>query len=365
MTDIQTRHIAVLAGDGIGPEVMAEAIKALDAAQEKFNFSLRYTEADVGGIAIDNHGHALPQSTLDICSASDAILFGSVGGPKWESLPPEQQPERAALLPLRKEYDLFCNLRPARVFKSLAAACPLRPDIVGEGFDVLVVRELTSGIYFGQPKGREGEGADEKAWDTMVYKRSEIERIARMAFEAARVRGNRVTSVDKANVLTTMVLWREVVNEVAKEYPDVELNHIYVDNATMQLVRWPQQFDVMLCGNMFGDIISDEAAMLTGSMGMLASASLNSDKFGLFEPAGGSAPDIAGQGIANPIAQILSGAMMLRYSLDLAEPATAIETAVARVLEKGIMTADIATPDVQPVNTAAMGDAIVAELRAG
>ena len=365
MTDIQTKKIAVLAGDGIGPEVMAEAIKVLDAAQEQFGFSLQYTEADVGGIAIDNHGHALPQSTLDICSGSDAILFGSVGGPKWESLPPEQQPERAALLPLRKEYDLFCNLRPAKVFKSLSAACPLRPDIVGEGFDILVVRELTSGIYFGQPKGREGDGGEEKAWDTMVYKRAEIERITRMAFEAARVRNRKVTSVDKANVLTTMVLWREVVTEVAADYPDVELNHIYVDNATMQLVRWPQQFDVMLCGNMFGDIISDEAAMLTGSMGMLASASLNSDSFGLFEPAGGSAPDIAGQGIANPIAQILSAAMMLRYSLKLDEPATAIEEAVATTLDAGIMTADIATEGVSPVNTAAMGDAVVRKLIAG
>ncbi len=365
MTDIQTKKIAVLAGDGIGPEVMAEAIKVLDAARKQFGFSLQYTEADVGGIAIDNHGHALPQATLDVCSDSDAILFGSVGGPKWESLPPEQQPERAALLPLRKEYDLFCNLRPAKVFKSLAAACPLRPDIVGEGFDILVVRELTSGIYFGQPKGREGEGGEEKAWDTMVYKRAEIERITRMAFEAARVRNRKVTSVDKANVLTTMVLWREVVTEVAADYPDVELNHIYVDNATMQLVRWPQQFDVMLCGNMFGDIISDEAAMLTGSMGMLASASLNSDSFGLFEPAGGSAPDIAGQGIANPIAQILSAAMMLRYSLKLDEPATAIEEAVAATLDAGIMTADIATEGVTPVNTAAMGDAIVNALLTG
>jgi 3-isopropylmalate dehydrogenase len=351
--------IAVLAGDGIGPEVMAEALKVLDAAREKFDFSLEYTSADVGGIAIDNHGEALPQSTLDVCEASDAILFGSVGGPKWESLPPEQQPERAALLPLRKHFDLFCNLRPARVFPSLAAACPLRADIVADGFDILVVRELTSGIYFGQPKGREGSGDDEFAFDTMVYKRSEIERITRMAFEAARVRRKVVTSVDKANVLTTMVLWREVVTEVAADYPDVELNHIYVDNATMQLVRWPQQFDVMLCGNMFGDIISDEAAMLTGSMGMLASASLNSDSFGLFEPAGGSAPDIAGQGIANPIAQILSGAMMLRYSLKQDEAATAIENAVSATLDAGIMTADIATEGSRTVNTREMGDAIV------
>jgi len=357
-----SKKIAVLAGDGIGPEVMAEALKVLDAVQEKFGFSLEYASADVGGIAIDNHGQALPQSTLDVCEAADAILFGSVGGPKWESLPPAEQPERAALLPLRKHFDLFCNLRPARVFPSLAAACPLRADIVGDGFDVLVVRELTSGIYFGEPKGREGSGPDEFAFDTMVYKRSEIERIATMAFEAARVRRKKVTSVDKANVLTTMVLWREVVIEVAAEYPDVELNHIYVDNATMQLVRQPQQFDVMLCGNMFGDIVSDEAAMLTGSMGMLASASLNKENFGLFEPAGGSAPDIAGQGIANPIAQILSGAMMLRYSLDQDAAATAIEEAVSSTLDQGIMTADIATTGSTTVGTRKMGDAIVAAL---
>ena len=355
--------IAVLAGDGIGPEVMAEALKVLDAVQQKFDFSLEFTHADVGGIAIDNHGEALPPATLAACEESDAVLFGSVGGPKWENLPPEKQPERAALLPLRKHFDLFCNLRPAKVFPSLAAACPLRSDIVGEGFDILVMRELTSGIYFGQPKGREGSGPEEKAWDTMVYKRSEIERIARMAFEAARVRSKRVTSVDKANVLTVMVLWREVVNEIAKEYPDVELNHIYVDNATMQLVRYPQQFDVMLCGNMFGDIISDEAAMITGSMGMLASASLNAEKFGLYEPAGGSAPDIAGQGKANPIAQILSAAMMLRYTLGQEAAADAIENAVSVTLEKGIMTEDIATPELTPVSTAAMGDAIVAAMK--
>ncbi|MDH3348632.1 MAG: 3-isopropylmalate dehydrogenase [Desulfobulbaceae bacterium] len=357
-----SKKIAILSGDGIGPEVMAEAIKVLDAVQKKFNVSMEYEWADVGGIAIDNHGHALPESTLKVCENSDAVLFGSVGGPKWESLPPEQQPERAALLPLRKHFDLFCNLRPAKVFKSLAAACPLRPDIVGDGFDVLVVRELTSGIYFGQPKGREGSGPDEKAYDTMVYSRSEIERIARMAFEAARVRGKKVTSVDKANVLTTMVLWREVVQEVAKDYPDVELNHIYIDNAAMQLLRYPQQFDVMLCGNMFGDIISDEAAMLTGSMGMLASASLNADSFGLFEPAGGSAPDIAGQGIANPIAQILSASMMLRYSLGMEEAADAIDNAVATALDKEIMTADIAIDKSKAVNTVQMGDAIVAAL---
>ena len=356
--------IAVLAGDGIGPEVMAEAIKVLDAVQQKFGFSLEYASADVGGAAIDNHGEALPASTLKVCEASEAILFGSVGGPKWESLPPAQQPERAALLPLRKHFDLFCNLRPAKVFKALAAACPLRADIVGDGFDVLVVRELTSGIYFGQPKGRDGSGPDERAWDTKIYKRSEIERIARMAFEAARLRKSKVTSVDKANVLTCMVFWREVVTEVAKDFPDVELNHIYIDNATMQLVKDPHQFDVMLCGNMFGDIISDEAAMLTGSMGMLASASLNSSKFGMFGPAGGSAPDIAGQGVANPIAQILSAAMMLKYSLGQDQAAAAIEAAVAAILDKKIMTQDIATPGVTPVSTVAMGDAIVGEILA-
>ncbi|MCL2789234.1 MAG: 3-isopropylmalate dehydrogenase [Desulfobulbus sp.] len=357
-----THTIAVLAGDGIGPEVMAEAIKVLDAVQRKFDLSLSYTEADVGGIAIDNHGKALPASTLKACEQSAAILFGSVGGPKWESLPPEQQPERGALLPLRKHFDLFCNLRPAKVFKALVNACPLRPDIVGDGFDILVMRELTSGIYFGQPKGREGSGPDERAWDTKVYKRSEIERIARMAFDAARLRSRKVTSVDKANVLTSMVFWREVVKEVAKDFPDVELNHIYIDNATMQLVKNPHQFDVMLCGNMFGDIISDEAAMLTGSMGMLASASLNNFKFGLFEPAGGSAPDIAGQGIANPIAQILSAAMLLKYSLGYEQAAAAIEAAVAVVLDQKIMTRDIATSGVTPVSTAAMGDAIVREI---
>ena len=356
------KKIAVLAGDGIGPEVMAEAIKVLDAARSKFGFELEYHHADVGGIAIDNHGEALPGETLSLCETSDAVLFGSVGGPKWEGLPPEQQPERAALLPLRKHFDLFCNLRPARVFSSLAGACPLRPDIVGSGFDILVVRELTSGIYFGRPKGREGEGPDERAFDTMAYKRSEIERIARMAFDAARLRNRRVTSIDKANVLTTMVLWREVVTGVAADYPDVELNHLYVDNATMQLVKDPHQFDVMLCGNMFGDIISDEAAMLTGSMGLLASASLNSEKFGLYEPAGGSAPDIAGQGIANPVAQILSASMMLRYSFGYDEAANGIDAAVESTLDNNIYTADIAGDRDQAISTAAMGDAIVGAL---
>lgn len=356
--------IAVLPGDGIGPEVMKEALKVLDAVQEAFQIQLAYTPGDVGGIAIDRHGCALPDETLHLCETSDAILFGSVGGPKWENLPPARQPERGALLPLRKHFNLFCNLRPAKVFPALAGASPLHPEIVKEGFDILCVRELTGDIYFGQPKGREGSGPDERAFDTMVYTRREIERIARAAFDAARLRNKRVASVDKANVLTTMVLWREVVTEVAGAYPDVALSHIYVDNATMQLVKDPHQFDVLLCGNMFGDIISDECAMLTGSMGLLPSASLNETGMGLYEPAGGSAPDIAGRGIANPIAQILSAAMMLRYSLKRADAADALESAVARVLEAGVRTPDIAAGG-SAVSTREMGDAVVRCLRDG
>jgi 3-isopropylmalate dehydrogenase len=359
------KQIAILAGDGIGPEVMQEAIKVLDTIQEKFKIDLRYEFADIGGIAIDTHGKALPEKTLELCESSHAVLLGSVGGPRWEKLPPEQQPERAALLPLRKHFELFCNLRPARVFKALAGASPLRPDIVKNGFDILCVRELTGGIYFGQPKGREGSGPSEKAFDTMVYTRHEVERIAETAFKLARIRRKRVTSVDKANVLTTMVLWREVVSEVGQNYPDIELNHMYIDNATMQLVRDPHQFDVLLGGNMFGDILTDECAMLTGSMGLLPSASINEKSFGIFEPAGGSAPDIAGQGIANPVAQILSAAMLLRYSLGYEEAADAIETAVADVLKSGIHTVDIAADRNRAVNTSAMGDAIVEKLLAG
>ncbi len=355
--------VAVLPGDGIGPEVMAEAIKVLDAVKDKYGFEVEYEHGDVGGAGIDNQGKALPDSTLKTCESADAILFGSVGGPKWENLPPNEQPERGALLPLRKHFGLFCNYRPTKLFKALSASSPLRADISEKGFDILCVRELTGGIYFGQPKGRDGEGQDEKAWDTMVYSRGEIERIARWAFEAARLRGKKVTSVDKANVLTTMVLWREVVIEIAKEYPDVELNHIYVDNATMQLVKDPAQFDVLLCGNMFGDIISDECAMITGSMGLLASASLNESSFGLYEPAGGSAPDIAGKGIANPIAQIISVAMMLRYSLKQDAAATDIENAIEAVLEEGARTIDLARDPSEAINTAAMGDLIVAKIK--
>ena len=358
------KKIAILPGDGIGPEVMQEAVKALQAVQERFSLDLSYAYADVGGCAIDKHGEALPPATLKLCEESDAILFGSVGGPQWETLPPDRQPERAALLPLRKHFGLFCNFRPARVFPTLAAASPLRPDIVKDGFDILCVRELTGGIYFGAPKGRKGSGADEAAFDTMIYTRGEIERIARMAFDAARLRRKRVTSIDKANVLTTMVLWREVVKGIGKEYPDVELDHMYIDNATMQLVKDPHHFDVLLCGNMFGDIISDECAMLTGSMGLLASASLNETAFGLYEPAGGSAPDIAGKGIANPIAQILSAAMLLRYTLRQEEAARAIERAVEEVIGAGTHTPDIATATSTVIGTAEMGTEIARRIGA-
>ncbi len=355
--------IAVLPGDGIGPEVMEQAVKVLKKVSTLYGFSLEYEYADVGGAAIDNHGKALPDSTIALCEQSDAILFGSVGGPSWEHLPPEEQPERGALLPLRKHFDLYCNLRPAKIFPSLASASPLKPAIVKNGFDILCIRELTGGIYFGEPKGREGTGVDEKAYDTMVYTRREIRRIARMAFEAARKRRQSVvTSVDKANVLFSMVLWRETVAQIAREYPDVTLNNIYVDNCTMQLVKDPHQFDVLLCPNMFGDIISDECAMLTGSMGLLASASLNQDKFGLYEPAGGSAPDIAGKNIANPIAQILSAAMMLKYTFEFSEAANSIEKAISNVLAKGILTADLTTDKQQPVSTKEMGNAIVNEI---
>jgi 3-isopropylmalate dehydrogenase len=357
------KRIAILPGDGIGPEVMDEAVKVLDAVQQKFNFQLALEFADIGGIAHDRHGSALPEQTLRLCESCDAILLGSVGGPRWESLPPEQQPERAALLPLRKHFELFCNLRPARVFPALTSASPLRPDIVGNGFDILCVRELTGGIYFGQPKGRAGSGGEQKAFDTMVYSRREIERIARIAFSLAKNRRKQVTSIDKANVLTTMVLWREVVSEIGRQYPEVELNHMYIDNATMQLLKDPHQFDVLLCGNMFGDIITDECAMLTGSMGLLPSASINEKSFGLFEPAGGSAPDIAGRGIANPAAQILSAAMMLKFSFGNEAAASAIEQAVAEVLANGIHTRDIAAKKDAAVSTAAMGDAIVSRIR--
>lgn len=357
------KQIAVLPGDGIGPEVMHQALRVLGAVKRKFSLPVTYEVADVGGCAIDKHGEALPPQTLHLCESSDAVLFGSVGGPKWEGLPPEKQPERAALLPLRKRFDLFCNLRPSRVFRSLAGASPLKPDIVRDGFDLLCVRELTGDIYFGQPKGREGTGSKERAFDTMVYRRDEIERIARMAFSLARKRRKKVTSVDKANVLTTMIFWREVVTAVGREFPGIELEHIYVDNAAMQLVRDPHQFDVLLCGNMFGDILSDECAMLTGSLGLLPSASINQSRFGLYEPAGGSAPDIAGKGIANPVAQILSLAMLFRYSFDDSFTAEAIESAVEKTLAAGVRTKDIDLGNGEFVDTETMGNAVIERIR--
>ncbi|WP_099074794.1 3-isopropylmalate dehydrogenase [Proteus alimentorum] len=357
-------HIAVLPGDGIGPEVMAQAQKVMKAVSERFSLNITTKEYDIGGIAIDNHGTPLPAATLAGCEQADAILFGSVGGPKWEHLPANEQPERGALLPLRKHFKLFCNLRPARLYEGLEAYCPLRADIAQRGFDILCVRELTGGIYFGQPKGREGEGAQERAFDTEIYHRYEIERIARFAFESARKRRHKVTSIDKANVLQSSILWREVVTGIAKEYPDVEIQHMYIDNATMQLIKDPSQFDVLLCSNIFGDILSDECAMITGSMGMLPSASVNEERFGLYEPAGGSAPDIAGKNIANPIAQILSAALLLRYSFNEDNAAQAIEEAITQVLAKGYRTADLAG-DGNAITTAEMGDRIAQFIHEG
>ena len=344
--------IAVLAGDGIGPEVMAEAAKVLRAVEKKFGFELKETPMPVGGAGIDQTGKALPVETLKVCEESDAILFGSVGGPKWENLPPNEQPERAALLPLRKHFGLFANLRPCICLPELAHASPLRPESVAGGIDVLCVRELTGGLYFGEPKFLKENG-----------KKSEIERIARVAFEAARGRSKKLTSIDKANVLQNGVLWRRTVNEIAKEYPDVTLSHLYVDNAAMQLIKNPKQFDVVLAENLFGDILSDEMAMIAGSLGMLPSASLGAEKgasrrFGMYEPSGGTAPDIAGKGIANPIAQILSAAMMLRHSLNESAAADAIDAAVRTVIASGLRTRDIWSDGTTRVGTAAMGDAI-------
>ncbi len=361
--------IAVLAGDYIGPEVMRSAIDVLTKLSSK-DVTFNFNEALVGGAAIDASGKALPQETLKVAESAHAILFGSVGGPKWEHLPPAEQPERASLLPLRKHFSLFANLRPAIIYKELRDASPLRSDIVGDGLDILILRELTGDVYFGEPKIRRGTGATEEALDTMVYKRFEIERIAHLAFQSARLRRKIVHSIDKANVLTSMVFWREVVTEVAKDYPDVTLSHQYVDNAAMQLVRWPQQFDVVLCPNMFGDILSDEASQITGSIGMLASASLGEEgkwgrnglQFGLYEPAGGTAPDIAGQGIANPIAQILSAALLLRYSLKQEALALKIENAVKETIAAGARTRDLAPQGQKFISTVEMTQEILRRL---
>jgi 3-isopropylmalate dehydrogenase len=365
----RTHRIAILAGDGIGPEVMNESLRVLDAVEAAFGFSTERTEKPVGGAAIDATGHPLPPETLAACEAADAILFGSVGGPKWESLPPEIQPERGALLPLRKHFGLFANLRPGVCLPALTHASPVKQELIANGFDVLCVRELTGGVYFGSPKGRHEEDGEPVALDTMIYRESEIVRIGRVAFAAAMGRDKRLLSVDKANVLASSVLWREVMVELAKEFPEVELSHMYVDNAAMQLIRRPGDFDVLVTENLFGDILSDEMAMISGSLGMLPSASLGQQRddglyFGMYEPSGGSAPDIAGQGIANPIAQILSLAMMLRFSLGEADAATAIEAGVSKAIADGFRTGDIATGAAGEVrvNTREMGEAILARI---
>lgn len=354
--------IAVLAGDGIGPEVMTASLKVLDHVGEKFGLKFQKTEALVGGAAIDATGKALPDETVQICRDNEAILFGSVGGPKWESLPPNEQPERAALLPLRKIFGLYANLRPAICYKELIDASPIDNRRIPEGFDMLVLRELTGGIYFGQPKMTEKTGRGERAVDTLVYETFEIERVTHLAFKAAAMRRKKVTLIDKANVLESSLLWRKTVKEISKSYPDIELNFMYVDNAAMQVMLKPSQFDVMLCENMFGDILSDEVAAATGSLGLLPSASLAEGTFGLYEPSGGTAPDIAGKGIANPIAQILSAGLMLEYTFKKPEPAQAIRDAVQRVIAKGIRTGDIASADSIKVGTEGMASAIIAEL---
>ena len=356
------KRIALLAGDGIGPEIMAEATKVLRA----LDLDLQLEEAPVGGAAYDLHGHPLPPATLALAQAADAVLFGAVGDWKYDQLERALRPEQA-ILGLRKHLGLFANLRPAICYEQLTAASSLKPELVA-GLDILIIRELTGDIYFGQPRGRrtatDGHfpGAEE-AFDTMRYSRPEIERIAHVAFTAARGRQRRVTSVDKANVLETFQLWKDVVTEVGAQYPDVTLDHMYVDNAAMQLVKEPKRFDVVVTGNMFGDILSDEASMLTGSIGMLPSASLDANNKGLYEPSHGSAPDIAGKGLANPLATILSVAMMLRHSLGMPDAAKRVEDAVQTVLAQGWRTADIALPGETAVSTSAMGDAVLAALR--
>lgn len=349
--------IAVIKGDGIGPEIVEASMRVLDKIGEKYGHTFDYTEVLAGGAAIDACGTPLPQETVDICKASDAVLLGALGGPKWDNLPGDKRPE-AGLLGIRKALGLFANLRPAMLFEELRDASPLKSVIIGDGLDVLVVRELTGDVYFGEKK----KDGDFGASDLMNYTRPEVERIARVAFDSARKRGGKVTSVDKANVLETSRFWRSVVLEIAKEYPDVELDHLYVDNAAMQLVINPHQFDVILTGNLFGDILSDEASMLTGSIGMLPSASLGEGKFGMYEPIHGSAPDIAGQDKANPIATVLSVAMMLRYSLGLTAEADNIEGAVKKTLAQGYRTGDIANENSDVVGCVEMGEKIISNL---
>lgn len=353
-------NIGLIPGDGIGPEIITEAVKVLDKIGDKYNHTFNYTEILMGGCSIDKHGVPLTEEALETAKKSDAVLLGAVGGPKWDTLPGHLRPEKG-LLSIRKGLELYANLRPAVLYSELRGACPLRDEIIGDGFDIMVVRELTGGLYFGERKLYEENGL-RKAMDTCVYDEEEIRRIAVIAFDIARKRGHKVTSVDKANVIETSRLWRQVVHEVAKDYPDVEVIDMLVDNAAMQLVRDPKQFDVMVTENMFGDILSDEASMVTGSIGMLASASLGKTKLGLYEPSHGSAPDIAGLGIANPLATILSVSMMLRYSLDLDQAADDIDQAIKKVLQDGYRTGDIMSEGMKKVGTVEMGNLIVANL---
>lgn len=354
-----SKKILVLPGDGIGPEITRQARRVLEACREA-GLDIEIEEAPVGGAEIDRSGVPLAPETLEKAKAADAILLGAVGGPKWDTMPDIANRPEKGLLALRKELNLFGNLRPALLYPQLVEASSLKPEVVS-GLDIMIVRELTGGIYFGQPRGRETrEDGTRYGYNTYVYDEHEIRRIGRVAFEMAQKRGKKLCSVDKANVLEVTILWRDIINELAPEYPDVELSHMYVDNAAMQLVRAPKQFDVIVTGNMFGDILSDAAAMLTGSIGMLPSASLNESGQGMFEPCHGSAPDIAGQGLANPLATILSVAMMLRYSLDAPELTERIERAVGSVLDQHLRTADIAYAGTQQVTTEEMGDAVVA-----
>ncbi len=353
-------NIALVKGDGIGPEIVDSTVRVLEKVAEKFGHEFVFTPYLAGGCAIDATGVSLPEETVEGCLASDSVLLGAVGGPKWDSQPPENRPEKA-LLGLRSALGLFTNLRPAKIYSALTDACMLRPDIIEKGYDLVIVRELTGGIYFGERGRREGANGPE-AYDTECYSVMEIERIARVAFETAMKRRKNIVSVDKANVLESSRLWRETVNRIAAEYPEVEVDHMYVDNAAMQLVRDPSRFDVVLTSNMFGDILSDEASQITGSIGLLASASLGTGTRGMYEPIHGSAPDIAGTGKANPVATILSGAMMLRYSFGLEAEADAIEAAVDAALSDGIRTADIAREGEAIVNTVQMTDEIISRL---
>jgi 3-isopropylmalate dehydrogenase len=358
-----SKNVLILPGDGIGPEIVTEAKRVLELVNEQDKLGLNFDEALVGGSAIDADGVPLPESTLEKAKAADAILLGAVGGPKWDTNPDFQIRPEKGLLGIRSNLSLFGNLRPAILYPQLAHASTLKPEVVS-GLDILIVRELTGGIYFGKPRGiREKEGGIREGFNTYVYDENEIRRIGRVAFEAARARNKKLCSVDKANVLEVTVLWREIMDELSKDYPDVELSHMYVDNAAMQLVRAPKQFDVIVTGNMFGDILSDAAAMLTGSIGMLPSASLDESGKGMYEPCHGSAPDIAGQGKANPLATILSAAMMLRYSLNAGDTADRIEKAVSDVLDQNLRTADIMSEGMSLVSTAQMGDAVVQALK--